>query len=186
MLHYINRYMLHKQAIIEYVCTMWNWILWEEGRPERYTAGLLATITAKAYWALGLAGHCVLRLPAHLVPQPVLPVNVRGKLHTQARMQRAGCGPHILYLFSGNAAGRSQTTLWVSNLGATPWGGHQYRRTFPGGGNWGAETLNDQQEWRNEGLNQVSMTPVQQQHSSARSVFLFVLFFCHTAWLAGF
>ena len=131
-------------------------------------------------------GTAVLRLPAHLVPQPVLPVNLRGKLHTQARMQRAGCGPHILYLFSGNAAGRSQTTLWVSNLGATPWGGHQYRRTFPGGGNWGAETLNDQQEWRNEGLNQVSMTPVQQQHSSARSVFLFVLFFCHTAWLAGF
>lgn len=37
---------------------MWNWILWEEGRPERYTAGLLATITAKAYWALGSAGHC--------------------------------------------------------------------------------------------------------------------------------
>ena len=56
-------------------------------------------------------GTAVLRLPAHLVPQPVLPVNLRGKLHTQARMQRAGCGPHILYLFSGNAAGRSQTTL---------------------------------------------------------------------------
>ena len=64
---YINTYTLHKQAITEYVWTMWNWILREEGRPERTLRSFLLQSRLRLTEPLDRPGTAVLCLPAHLV-----------------------------------------------------------------------------------------------------------------------